>query len=674
MRLHARFGLWWVPLLLVLTPLLGVAPAHRDLMDFFAPMRGLTAKMLSSGTAPWLNLGNGCGEAWFANPETAVLYPPAWLHLVLPAPWALTAEIALHLALFSLGVGLLARELGASRLGRTLTEVTAWTAGPILVMVGVLNNLETLTWLPWMVFFARVDDHRAPPLLVAATALGWLGGEPQVWAMGVALVVAVSRRRARALIGIALGVVLIAVQLVPFLVSVSEGDRGPAASWILRGAVAPSDWSGVLVPGLPRREGRMIYAESLFLGAPILMCALLGVWRRRWVLAVVVAAAALATLPEIGAGGVFVALTGGLVRYPSRFALVGLALLLPFVGRGADDWLAGHGRWLAAVLAALTAAACAMTVHPWRWWVAGVPALLMLISAFAPARHALRLTVLAVGVVGAVAAGLPLLGLKPVREVAMEAPAWPEAADGTRVYAPTPAEDVMQWLAADLHNRRLWPVGYLNLDDGLVLARTDAPIANARLASHISIADEGPARRWWLDALAAGWVVLPAGGDLPDGMSETASRGGMHLLKNHRALPVVSAADRPPDPERPKAAVGEITSLKLGANSCSATIVVPQDAWVWISLAPVRGWRWRIDDRPVALQQGPGIVQFVEVVAGEHRLDGRYRPPALAPLTVLSCGGLVATIFWFGFAVRRRRETIASATGAADGARVGSTW
>jgi hypothetical protein len=655
MNLRDRLGLWWVPLLLFLTPLAGVVPAHRDLQDFFAPMRGLTASMLGSGAGPWLNLANGCGEAWFANPETAVLYPPAWLHLLLPGQWALAGEIALHLALFSLGVSLVARELGASRLGRTLAEVTAWSAGPVLVTVGVLNNLETLTWLPWMVLAARLDDRRSMPLLAAAIALGWLGGEPQVWAMGIVLVVAVARRRTRALIGVALGVALIAVQLVPFLFWVAEGDRGPSASWLLRGAVAPADWSGVLTPGLPPTAGRMVYAESLFLGAPILMCALLGAWRRRWILAIVAVFAVLATLPEVGAGSLFVTLTGGLIRYPSRFALVGLALLLPFVGRGADDWLEGQGRRLAVVLATLTLAACTLTAHPWRWWVAGVPALLMLMTAFMPVRRSLRLAVLVTGAVGVMVAGLPLLGLRPVREVAAEASAWPEVTDRMRVYAPTPAEDVMQWLAADLQNRRLWPVGYLNLEDDLILARTDAPIANARLASHIAVTNEGPARRWWLDALAAGWMILPAGEGLPDGMVETASRGGMRLLRNHRALPVVSLADRPPDPEQEQNSIGEVRALKLDGNSCSATFVVPEVSWAWISLAPIRGWRWLLGrgfhwrrsevgvggwtvalwhsnrDRASSSFSKSRRANTGLTVATDHRPSGRWPPAAAAP-------------------------------------------
>ena len=178
MRLAERLGLWWVPLLLALAPAAGLAPAHRDLVDFFAPMRATTAAMLRSGEPPWLNLANGCGEAWFANPETAVLYPPAWLHLVLPAPWALSLEIALHLAWLSLGVGLLARHLGVGPLGRRVAEAAAWSAGPVVFSVGVLNNLETLAWAPWMVLAARAEGARSVALVAGATALGWLGGEP----------------------------------------------------------------------------------------------------------------------------------------------------------------------------------------------------------------------------------------------------------------------------------------------------------------------------------------------------------------------------------------------------------------------------------------------------------------------------------------------------------------
>jgi len=449
-------------------------------------------------------------------------------------------------------------------------------------------------------------------------------------------------------------VAMVAVQLVPFLMWVIEGDRGRAAAWLLRGAVAPADWSGVLVPGLPAGPGRMIFAESLFLGAPVLLCALLGGWRRRWLLGIVAVFALLATLPEIGAGRIFVILTGGLVRYPSRFALIGLALLLPLAGRGVDDWLDGRGRWMAAVVSSLALLACVVSDHPWRWWVAGLPALLMLVAALAPAARALRAAALIAGASAMVVAGLPLLGLRPVADVRVATPTWPEAVDRGRVYAPTPAKDVMRWLATGLEARRLWPVGYLNLDDGLTLVRTDAPVANARLASHIAITDEGPTSRWWLDALAAEWMILPAGESLPEAMDEVAVRGGMRLLRNHGALPMVSLTDHPPDPDRTFVPTGQLTEVELVGNACSATIVTPGDAWLWVSLAPVTGWRWRLDGRRVELEQGPGIVQFLEVEAGRHRLEGRYRPPAHHVLAVFSGCAVLAVLVLMA---RKRRAS-----------------
>ncbi len=646
MRLLERVGLWWVPLLLALAPAAGLAPAHRDLVDFFAPMRATTAAMLRSGEPPWLNFANGCGEAWFANPETAVLYPPAWIHLVLPAPWALSLEIALHLAWLSLGVGLLARVLGAGAICRRAAEAATWAAGPVVFSVGVLNNLETLAWAPWMVLAARAEGARSVTLVAGATALGWLGGEPQIWALAVVLTVATARSRARAAAGVALGSLVVAVQLVPFVAWVLEGDRGPqAAAWALRGALGPAAWAGLLVPGLAPGPGRMIYLESLFLGAPLLACALLGAGRRWWLLATAVLLGLLATLPELGGGGALLALTGGLVRYPSRFAVLGVALLLPLIGSGAEEWLAGRGRRIGAVVAGAAILLCATSSFDLQCWLlAGVPSALMLAGAALPARRGLRAAALACGVLAAAAAAWPLLGLRPAAAVAGGAGPWVEARAGGRLYAPAPSDETLRWLATGLQARRLWPVGYLNLADGLSLARTDAPVANGRLIRHLELADRGPEGRWWLDTLAAPWVVLRAAAPVPAGMEEVRVNGGMRLLRNHGALPEVLLAAGPPVAGEPPRPLGELVSLELAGSSCRALLETPRPGWAWIALAPVRGWRWSLDGRAVAPAQGPGILQALPVAAGRHELVGRYRPPGLVPATAVSVLAALATI------------------------------
>jgi hypothetical protein len=60
-----------------------------------------------------------------------------------------------------------------------------------------------------------------------------------------------------------------------------------------------------------------------------------------------------------------------------------------------------------------------------------------------------------------------------------------------------------------------------------------------------------------------------------------------------------------------------------------------------------------MDGEPITLEQGPGIVQYLEISAGIHRLEGRYRPPAFVPLIVLSWTALVGVLCWLGLEARR---------------------
>jgi hypothetical protein len=253
----------------------------------------------------------------------------------------------------------------------------------------------------------------------------------------------------------------------------------------------------------------MVYVQSLFFGTPLLVCAVLGAMRHRWLLVGAGVHGFLATLPEIGGGEIFLAVTGGLVRHPSRFALVGLALLLPMIGRGAEDLLAGKRRWFAACLALGALLACVLEDRPAAWLVAGAPAALMLAGAARRAWRGVRGAALGAGVAAAMVSAWPLLGLQPVDRLEGRTDVWPEIGGGERIYTPAPSVAEMRELARTLDARRVWPVGYLNLADGSTVVRTDAPVAHHRLMDHLRITDQGPHRRWWLDALAARWSVLP---------------------------------------------------------------------------------------------------------------------------------------------------------------------
>ncbi|MCG6962256.1 MAG: hypothetical protein LJE95_03200 [Acidobacteria bacterium] len=628
-----RLGVWWVPLLLILLPLSGKVPLAHDLEDFFLPVRAHTARRLAAGDLPWLNQDDGCGEAWFANPETGVLYPPQLAYLVVGPEWGISFEVAFHLALLALGIGLLARRLGTEWRGRWFAEAAAWTAGPVLATIGVVNNLDTLAWLPWIVLGARRDDRWAVPASAAATAMAWLGGEPQLWAIGVGLAVLVAVRRRRAVAGVVLGGLIVAVQMVPFAYWIAEGDRGSgAASAYLAGALSPAGWLRLLVPGTPASGTGFPFLASLFVGAPVLLCIALGLGRRRRMLVPIAVLAVLATLPAIGLSGAYLFLTRELVRYPSRLAGLAVVCALPFAGPGAEAWLSGRGRAGAVVLGLLTLPLVSLADAPLAAAAAAAAAIVLCLAAAWPARAWLREIALVAGLASCAVGGWSLLGLRaPDRSQ----PPWPEAAGSRRLYSPPPPLTSRVVTSPNVGERRLWPVGYLNLSDGLSLARTYAPVANAVLERHVAAADAGPTGRWWLDTLAASWVLLPHPAGIAN-MEPVGRRGGLWLHDNRTAWPEVVVAQGPAVVGRQwRPAGGQVTLVNAG-NGLQVNLQTARPAWLIVSMAPVAGWRWQLDGRPVDLRRGPGILQQVRCPAGAHRLDGTYLPPHVGSAAVCS--------------------------------------
>ena len=74
--------------------------------------------------------------------------------------------------------------------------------------------------------------------------------------------------------------------------------------------------------------------------------------------------------------------------------------------------------------------------------------------------------------VAAAVAAVPLLDLGDARTALQADPVWSEARGSGRVYTTSVPAELRPWMGSDLKARRLWPAGYLNLVDGLALART----------------------------------------------------------------------------------------------------------------------------------------------------------------------------------------------------------
>lgn len=656
-----RLPLWWPPLLLLLAPCAGLASTHRDLTGYFGPMRAWTWARVRAGEVPWLNPGNGGFEAWFANPQTGLLYPPHWLGMVLPPEWALTAEIALHLAWLALGAGLLARALGGDGWGRSITEAAAWSCGPVIASVGVLNNLEALAWLPWVVLAARLERPRRAAAAVALTAAAcWLTGEPVVFGAAALLAVVASRRRTATLAGFALAGAVVAVQVLPFLAWVREGSR--AAELAVRplpGALAPAGWLGLLAPVVPAGTGGLAWLESLFVGAPLLVLILLGGRRHPVWLAVAGGLGVLATLPAVGLGGIFVDLTAGLVRYPSRFALLAVVAALPLIGPGTVRWRAGEGRTTALWVAAASGVSAILSGSLAIAALALTPVLPLVAAAVWPGPGSPRDAAVVCGLAVLVAVGLPSL-LDQSGRSADFPPPWREARADGRLWTPPVDPARLARLGERPGGARLWPVGYLNLVDGISLARSFAPIEQRDLEVHLDHADQGPTARWWIDTLGARWIVLDEADPHPRDWVAVRRRDHVVLYRNPRAIPLATVAQAPPEPDRAWRGVGAVVTIACRTDRIAVVARLPRSGVLWLDLAPLAGWRWSLDGRPATLHHGPGVLQWLPLDSGTHRLVGHYRPPGLVAGVIISMLGLVATVL---LATVARAESLAGAGG-----------
>jgi hypothetical protein len=167
-------------------------PAYRDIGTTQRPARALAAAL---GPAK-LNPAASFGQAFRGNPNLVLAYPfpvsPRWLGV----------QLLLHLGLGLLGAYLFLRTEVRSREAALLGALAWGLSGFVLSSAAFLNAATTLAWAPWLLFAvarARAAESaraavRAVLLVVLATALLALGGEPALAALALLLAYAYALR------------------------------------------------------------------------------------------------------------------------------------------------------------------------------------------------------------------------------------------------------------------------------------------------------------------------------------------------------------------------------------------------------------------------------------------------------------------------------------------------
>ena len=156
-----------------------------DLAGEFLASRQFGFGELAKGNLALWNPHLYGGVPYFGNFQSALLYPPNWLFMLLPGYAAVNWTIALHVLLLGLAMLAWGRLRGLSHPAALLAAVLVMFGGAhfMHIYAGHLSNLCTMAWVPLLL--AAVDgcfERRSltwPLIGALAVAMMVLAGHPQ---------------------------------------------------------------------------------------------------------------------------------------------------------------------------------------------------------------------------------------------------------------------------------------------------------------------------------------------------------------------------------------------------------------------------------------------------------------------------------------------------------------
>jgi hypothetical protein len=142
----------------------------------FYPWREYAFSQIQAGQSPFWNPYNGGGAPLLANYQTALLYPPNWLHLLLNDAYALSLLALLHVLWAGLGMWLLAGHLGMLPLGRGVSVLCFAFGGYLMARLGSLPTQNAVAWMPWVFWalLALLESRKLIYVGLLAMSLGLL--------------------------------------------------------------------------------------------------------------------------------------------------------------------------------------------------------------------------------------------------------------------------------------------------------------------------------------------------------------------------------------------------------------------------------------------------------------------------------------------------------------------
>jgi hypothetical protein len=135
--------------------------ADYDVWTYFYPLRTYAAQAIQSGRFPLWNPDTFLGSPFFANPQTALLYPGSALFYVLPVPYAYSLSVLLHVFLVGVLTYAFLRQVFEVRsIGALVGAVAFAYGGFVSAQIGHINQLSATAWLPAIALAADLAVRR----------------------------------------------------------------------------------------------------------------------------------------------------------------------------------------------------------------------------------------------------------------------------------------------------------------------------------------------------------------------------------------------------------------------------------------------------------------------------------------------------------------------------------
>ncbi len=274
-----------------------------DLSSQFVYWREFGFSQLGQGNLALWNPHIFSGMPYFGGFQSALLYPPNWVYLVLPLAKAINVSIALHVFLAGLFIYLWTFHRGLHPAACLLSSILFMFSGPYFLHVsaGHLPNLCAMVWAPLL--FLAIDgllqERSFTWCLMGMFAITMqiLAGHPQyvfytAIAAGLYSGLRLIRARERPRLVLGLGsmyvgaAALAAVQLLAGLEAAGESVRSSGTSYAFAAMFSfpPENFLTLLVPGffggMSSYWGRWyLWEMSLFIGVTGFVLAVSGAVR-----------------------------------------------------------------------------------------------------------------------------------------------------------------------------------------------------------------------------------------------------------------------------------------------------------------------------------------------------------------------------------------------------------